>query len=193
MNKLVKALWIIATLVIILTLSVFALIFDSFFNISGMNMLDESSVIATLVSGDNAYILRSILFYMVIFSIVSALIMLIVAIAIRGKQNAVELEDDYGKVMITANAVKANVLSSMRQFDHLIKSPDANIKILNRKQPIIKVKASCYTYEPSNLEELGEEMKNSIKASLENMTHTPVKSVDVKFLKTDRKNKNRVI
>lgn len=193
MNKLVKGLWIIATLAILLTLTVFTLLFDSLYRISGLNILDENSVFTTLVSGTNSDILRSILFYIAVFSIIAALIMLIVAIAIRGRQNAVELEDDYGKVIITDEAVKANVISTMKQYDHLIKSPDANVKIINRRQPIIKVKASCYTYEPSNLEQLGEDMKNSIKASLENMTHTPVKSVELKFLKTDRKNKNRVI
>lgn len=193
MNKLVKGLWIIATLAILLTLTVFTLLFDSLYRISGLNILDENSVFTTLVSGTNSDILRSILFYIAVFSIIAALIMLIVSIAIRGRQNAVELEDDYGKVIITDEAVKANVISTMKQYDHLIKSPDANVKIINRRQPIIKVKASCYTYEPSNLEQLGEDMKNSIKASLENMTHTPVKSVELKFLKTDRKNKNRVI
>lgn len=191
MNKFVKAIWIILAVVTILTLGLMGLVVNSIFEI---NTAMQTGFINSLLKGSAAVAtIQQVLLVMVIVALVGNLIMLIVAIATKSKENAMVLEYDDGEIVITDTAVKSNVLRSLCSFDS-ISAPSVDTRIYGKKNPRIKVDVDCYTNRTEGVDQLGAEIQDTVKSSLEHMTHIPVEDVRVKFHKEKRKkNKSRVV
>ncbi|MDO5708071.1 MAG: alkaline shock response membrane anchor protein AmaP [Andreesenia angusta] len=195
MNKFFKALWIILALFTIITVALLGLVSNALLE---FNTVLSSKIATNWIGGflaDNAALeaLRNVLMVLAIITIVGNLIMLIVAIATKSRENAIILEYDEGEVVITDTAVKSNVVRSLSGFDN-IRSPEVDARIYNKRNPKIRVDLDCYTNQTTNIDQLGIAIQEKIKIGLEHMTHVPVEDVRVKFHKPKRrKNKSRVV
>lgn len=191
MNKFVKAIWIILAIFTIFTLGILALIVNSIFEI---NTAVRTGFLTDLIHGGAALAtIKQVLLVLIAICAIGNLIMLIVAIATKSKENALVLQYDDGEIVLTDTAVNSNVMRSLCTFDS-ISAPNVDARIYGKKNPKINVNVDCYTNRTENIDELGMRIQESVKSSLEHMTHVPVEDVRVKFHKEKKKkNKSRVV
>lgn len=178
-----KILWILYGLVLIATLAVFYLSTYHF---------GYETVYGTL----NYFVRSANGFYVISaltgISALGGMILLLLGIFKRRTGRNLEINYRDGSVFVTQEAMINNIRHTLSQFP-VIRNSDIRTRVRQGKNPSVNVKIDSEIYVDTDLNALGDRVKQQVQSELGNLVGVPVSDVAVTFHKMNPETRSRVV